>query len=149
MGVRVQAAAFDMGAELNAFAAQVAGTGAGAVVSFSGITRDLASGDLSHMRIEHYPGMTERALGDIRDTAVARFALADAMILHRHGDMAPGETIMMVATAARHRADAFTAAEFLMDYLKSRAPFWKQEITPDGATWVAARDEDEAALARW
>jgi len=145
--VRVQSNPFDMGAELNAFASLV--KGAGAIVSFSGITRDLATGDLVTMRIEHYPGMTEKALEDIRAQAMARFSLADAMILHRYGEMGPGDTIMMVATAARHRVAAFQAAEFLMDYLKSRAPFWKQEITPDGATWVAARDEDEDALNRW
>jgi molybdopterin synthase catalytic subunit len=145
--VRVQKAAFDMGAELNAFAGSV--EGAGAVVSFSGITRDVASRDLDAMEIEHYPGMTEKALAKIRAEAMERFGLADAMILHRHGRLRPGETIMMVATAARHRADAFAAAEFLMDYLKSRAPFWKKEITGQGAEWVAARDEDEDALARW
>lgn len=136
-----------MGAELNAFAESV--EGAGAVVSFSGITRDVASRDLDAMEIEHYPGMTEKALSKIRAEAMERFGLADAMILHRHGRLRPGETIMMVATAARHRADAFAAAEFLMDYLKSRAPFWKKEITGQGAEWVAARDEDEDALARW
>lgn len=145
--IRVQAAAFDMGAELNAFAASVAG--AGAVVSFSGLTRDLSSGDLQVMEIEHYPGMTEAALAAIRTDAIARFALVDAMILHRFGPLAPADPIMMVATAARHRADAFAAAEFLMDYLKSRAPFWKKEITTKGADWVAARDQDEVALARW
>jgi molybdopterin synthase catalytic subunit len=145
--VRVQKAAFDMGAELNDFAESV--EGAGAVVSFSGITRDVASRDLDAMEIEHYPGMTEKALAKIRAEAMERFGLADAMILHRHGRLRPGETIMMVATAARHRADAFAAAEFLMDYLKSRAPFWKKEITGQGAEWVAARDEDEDALARW
>jgi molybdopterin synthase catalytic subunit len=136
-----------MGAELNAFAGSV--EKAGAVVSFSGITRDVTSGDLDAMEIEHYPGMTEKALSKIRAEAMERFGLADAMILHRHGRLRPGETIMMVATAARHRADAFAAAEFLMDYLKSRAPFWKKEITGQGAEWVAARDEDEDALARW
>ena len=136
-----------MGAELNAFAAKV--TGAGAIVSFSGITRDLSTGDLQVMEIEHYPGMTEKALTDIRAQAIARFALTDAMILHRYGRLAPAESIMMVATAARHRADAFAGAEFLMDYLKSRAPFWKKEVTATGAAWVEARDEDEDALARW
>ena len=146
--VRVQEAAFDAGAELNAFTASVTGT-AGAVVSFSGITRDLASGDLDVMEIEHYPGMTEKALAAIRQDAMARFGLSGAMILHRFGRLAPGETIMMVATAARHRADAFEGAEFLMDYLKSRAPFWKKEVTGQGAQWVAARDEDEEALSRW
>jgi molybdopterin synthase catalytic subunit len=145
--IRVQRAPFDMGAELNAFAARV--PGAGAVVSFSGITRDLAGGDLQVMEIEHYPGMTEKALADIRDQAIARFGLADAMILHRFGPLRAADPIMMVATAARHRGDAFAAAEFLMDYLKSRAPFWKKEVTAQGASWVAARDEDEDALARW
>jgi molybdopterin synthase catalytic subunit len=145
--IRVQSAPFDMGAELNAFAASV--PGAGAVVSFSGITRDLDASSLRTMEIEHYPGMTEAALATIRDEAIARFALIDAMILHRFGPLAPADPIMMVATAARHRADAFAAAEFLMDYLKSRAPFWKKEVTKDGADWVAARDQDEAALARW
>ncbi len=145
--VRVQEAAFDMGAELTAFSAEA--TGAGAVVSFSGLTRDTASGDLDAMVIEHFPGMTEKALTAIRAEALARFSLIDALVIHRHGRLAPGDPIMMVATAARHRADAFAAAEFLMDYLKSRAPFWKQEITATGAKWVVPRDEDEAALKRW
>jgi molybdopterin synthase catalytic subunit len=145
--IRVQQDPFDMGAELNAFAASV--PGAGAVVSFSGITRDLASGDLKAMEIEHYPGMTEKALTDIRARAIARFSLTDAMILHRYGPLKPHDPIMMVATAARHRADAFAGAEFLMDYLKSRAPFWKKEVTGQGEAWVEARDEDEDALARW
>ncbi|MBY6202610.1 molybdenum cofactor biosynthesis protein MoaE [Maritalea mobilis] len=147
--VRVQSDLFDMGAELNAFAAAMAKKNAGAVVSFSGLTRDIATGDLDAMEIEHYPGMTEKALAKIRDEAIERFKLSDAMILHRHGRMEPGEPIMMVVTAARHRADAFQGAEFLMDYLKSRAPFWKKEITAQGAKWVAARDEDEDALSRW
>ncbi|MCT4683822.1 MAG: molybdenum cofactor biosynthesis protein MoaE [Roseicyclus sp.] len=145
--VRVQSAPFDMGAELNAFAAGV--TGAGAVVSFSGITRDIATGDLEVMEIEHFPGMTEKALTGIRAQAMERFGLADAMILHRYGPLKPAEPIMMVATAARHRADAFAGAEFLMDYLKSRAPFWKKEVTAAGAAWVEARTEDEDALSRW
>ncbi|MBF9048692.1 molybdenum cofactor biosynthesis protein MoaE [Roseobacter sp. HKCCD9010] len=145
--IRVQSDLFDMGAELNRFAADAAG--AGAVVSFSGLVRDVATGDLSKMIIEHYPGMTEKALGEIADQARFRWSLTDVFVLHRYGEMTPGEPIMMVATAARHRADAFAAAEFLMDYLKSRAPFWKQEIAGDKADWVAARDEDEAALKRW
>ena len=145
--IRVQSELFDMGAELNRFAADVAG--AGAVVSFSGLVRDVATGDLSKMIIEHYPGMTEKALGEIAEQARCRWSLTDVFVLHRYGEMTPGEPIMMVATAARHRADAFAAAEFLMDYLKSRAPFWKQEIAGDKADWVAARDEDEVALKRW
>jgi len=143
----VQADPFDMGEMLNRFAARQ--DNAGAVVSFSGIVRDVASGDLDAMEIEHYPGMTEKALAKIAAEAMARWSLNDAFILHRHGRMGQGDTIMMVATAARHRADAFAAAEFLMDYLKSRAPFWKKEITAAGTAWVAARDEDEDALARW
>ncbi|QBY02496.1 molybdenum cofactor biosynthesis protein MoaE [Rhodophyticola sp. CCM32] len=145
--IRVQADPFDMGTELNRFAASV--PGAGAVVSFSGLVRDVASADLDHMVIEHYPVMTEKALTGIADQARARWSLTGVFVLHRYGRMRPGDPIMMVATAARHRADAFAAAEFLMDYLKSRAPFWKQEITAKGSRWVAARAEDETALKRW
>ena len=146
MTVRVQKAPFVMGAEVDTFTASV--PGAGAVVTFSGLVRD-EGGTLSAMEIEHYPGMTEKALEKIRAEAVERWSLADAMIIHRYGPMSPGDQIMMVATAARHRADAFAAAEFLMDYLKSRAPFWKKEFGADGEAWVAAKDEDEAALDRW
>lgn len=146
MRLSVQSAPFDLGAESLAFAKGAAG--AGAVVTFTGIVRD-NGGALAAMEIEHYPGMTERAIGAIMSEAVARWALVDALVIHRHGRLAGGEMIMMVATAAPHRADAFAAAEFLMDYLKSRAPFWKKELGPDGATWVAAKDADEAALLRW
>lgn len=147
METRLQAEPFDAGAELGAFSSAVAG--AGAVVSFTGVVRDVASGDLTAMVIEHYPGMTERALEEMRQTALARFSLTGARIVHRFGEMSPGEPIMMVLTAARHRADAFAAAEFLMDFLKSRAPFWKKEIKPSGESWVEARDADEEALKRW
>ena len=146
MTIRVQAEPFDMGAETMAFTD--AAKGAGAVVTFSGLVRD-EGGSLSAMEIEHYPGMTEKALEAIRDEALSRFTLDAAMIIHRYGPLEPGEQIMMVATASRHRADAFQAAEFLMDYLKSRAPFWKKERGRDGTSWVAAKDEDEAALDRW
>ena len=146
MSVRVQSEPFDMGAEVDAFTASV--PGAGAVVTFSGLVRD-EGGTLSAMEIEHYPGMTERALEKIRAEAMERWSLTDGMIIHRYGPMKPGDQIMMVATAARHRTDAFAAAEFLMDYLKSRAPFWKKEFGADGEAWVAAKDEDEAALGRW
>lgn len=145
MRISVQSAPFDLGEEARAFTA--AAPGAGAIVTFTGIVR--GDGGLSVMEIEHYPGMTERAITAIAGQAVARWSLIDALVIHRHGHLAVGETIMMVATAAPHRADAFAAAEFLMDYLKSRAPFWKKEIGPDGAAWVAAKDEDEAALTRW
>ena len=146
MAVRLQSAPFDYGAECAAFAQAAAG--AGAVVTFLGLVRDDA-GRLARMEIEHYPGMTEKALAAIGAEAAARWPLADWLIIHRHGVLAPGEAIMMVATAARHRQAAFEAAEFLMDYLKSRAPFWKKEFGADGAEWVAAKDEDEAALTRW
>lgn len=147
MRVVVQADPFDPGAELTGFAA--AQDAAGAVVTFSGLVRDAPGGGLDHMEIEHYPGMTERALTEIAQNARDRWGLADVLVIHRHGALRPAEPIMMVATAARHRADAFAAAEFLMDYLKSRAPFWKKEHLRDGASWVASKEEDEAALNRW
>lgn len=146
MTVSIQSSPFDMGAEVRRFANSV--SGAGAIVTFSGLVRD-DGGRLTAMEIEHYPAMTERAVEAIRVEAMERWALLGAVIVHRYGRLEPGEQIMMVATAARHRADAFAAAEFLMDYLKSRAPFWKKEIGSDGEQWVAARDEDEDALARW
>lgn len=146
MRILVQSAAFDLGAESVAFAAGAGG--AGAVVTFTGLVRD-NGGTLAAMEIEHYPGMTEKAILAIAEQAVARWSLLDALVIHRYGRLAGGEPIMMVATAAPHRADAFAAAEFLMDYLKSRAPFWKKEIGPDGSTWVAAKEADEDALSRW
>ena len=146
MRLSVQTAPFDMGAEATGFAAGA--QGAGAIVTFTGLVRD-NGGQLTAMEIEHYPGMTEAAISAMMDQAVARWQLADALVIHRHGRLAAGEPIMMVATAAPHRADAFAAAEFLMDWLKSRAPFWKKELGADGAAWVAAKDEDEAALTRW
>mmetsp|Transcript_22569 Transcript_22569/g.36805 ORF Transcript_22569/g.36805 Transcript_22569/m.36805 type:complete len:147 (-) Transcript_22569:44-484(-) len=146
MRVVVQDAPFDFGAEADAFAS--GRTVSGAIVTFTGVVRDVEGG-LIAMEIEHYPGMTETALTEIGTQAINRWALEDALVIHRHGSLAPGEMIMMVATAARHRKDAFEAAEFLMDYLKSRAPFWKREVTSEGADWVAARDADEDALKRW
>ena len=146
MRLRVQSDAFDLGAECNAFLASAAP--AGAVVTFTGIVRD-NQGTLQAMEIEHYPGMTERALAAMIQQAVDRWSLTDVSVIHRHGRLLPGEAIMMVATAAVHRAEAFAAAKFLMDYLKSRAPFWKKEIGTDGADWVVAKDADEAALTRW
>lgn len=146
MRLSVQEAAFDLGAEANRFSRDLKGVGA--VVTFSGLVRD-NGGQLTAMEIEHYPGMTEKAISAIMDQAVARWGLADALVIHRYGVLRSGEPIMMVATAASHRADAFAAAEFLMDYLKSRAPFWKKEISANGADWVVAKDSDEAALTRW
>ncbi|MDA7425091.1 molybdenum cofactor biosynthesis protein MoaE [Thalassococcus lentus] len=147
MRIVVQEAAFDFGAEAEAFAA--GRKDMGAVVTFTGIVRDLAQSDLDVMEIEHYPGMTEKALEAIAQEATERWSLGDVLVIHRFGRMAPGDKIMMVATASPHRKDAFEAAEFLMDYLKSRAPFWKKEHSSDGIGWVAAKDEDEDALKRW
>ncbi|MDU8928479.1 molybdenum cofactor biosynthesis protein MoaE [Alisedimentitalea sp. MJ-SS2] len=146
MDVRVQKEAFDFGAEAAEFAA--GHSEMGAIVTFTGVVRD-TDGTLARMEIEHYPGMTEKALRSHADEALTRFKLGDVRIIHRYGPLEPGEMIMMVATAAPHRGDAFQAAEFLMDYLKSRAPFWKKELTADGSDWVAAKAEDEDALDRW
>jgi molybdopterin synthase catalytic subunit len=146
MAVRVQAEPFDLGAESTAFAKGL--RRAGAMVTFTGLVRD-NGGALQAMEIEHYPGMTERAISAMVDEAVTRWSLEDALVIHRYGRLGPQDQIMMVATAAPHRGHAFAAAEFLMDYLKSRAPFWKKELAADGTAWVAARDEDEAALKRW
>lgn len=144
MSARVQTEAFNMAQELRDF-----GAGAGAIVTFSGIVRD-EHGRLIALELEHYPGMTERALAEFGAQAAQRFELSDWRIIHRYGRLAVGAQIMMVATAARHRAAAFAGAEFLMDWLKSRAPFWKREIGPDGpGDWVSAKDEDERALDRW
>ncbi|MFC6688836.1 molybdenum cofactor biosynthesis protein MoaE [Jhaorihella thermophila] len=147
MRVVVQQEPFDFGAEAEAFARGQ--TGMGAVVTFTGVVRDLDTGGLEAMEIEHYPGMTQKAIAGVAEKARDRWSLGDVLVIHRYGRLAPGERIMMVATAAPHRKDAFEAAEYLMDYLKSRAPFWKKEITAEGADWVAAKDEDEAALDRW
>jgi molybdopterin synthase catalytic subunit len=146
VAVRVQREDFDLGAEL---AAMRAGRiDIGALVSFTGLVRDLAAG-LEAFELEHYPAMTEKALRDIEVKARGRWPLQASLIIHRYGPMRPGDQIMMVATASAHRQAAFAAAEFLMDYLKSRAPFWKKETTPAGARWVDAREEDEDALDRW
>ncbi len=147
MDIRVQDIPFDLGAETQAFGRGCSQSGA--IVTFTGVVRDLPGGGLDRMEIEHYPGMTERALRQIADQAMERWQLEDVMVIHRHGVLRPGDRIMMVATASRHRKAAFEAADFLMDYLKSRAPFWKKEYTSDGAEWVAAKDEDEAALSQW
>ena len=146
MRVIVQEGAFDGGAELNAFTA--AQSNMGAIVSFTGIVRDVAAG-LKQMDIEHYPGMTERALEQIAADAMTRWDLGDVLVIHRYGPLHPDEPIMMVATASKHRKDAFEAADFLMDFLKSRAPFWKKEQTFASNDWVASKQEDEDALKRW
>lgn len=147
MRISVQEVPFDLGQESTAFAA--GHRDMGAVVTFTGIVRDLPEDPMEAMEIEHYPGMTEKAIAQMANEALMRFSLGDVLVIHRYGRLVPGDMIMMVATAARHRKDAFEAATFLMDYLKSRAPFWKREISRSGAEWVAATDADEEALARW
>ena len=145
MDIRIQSEPFDPGAVLAA-----TGRGdplVGGVVAFTGVVR--GDGGLRAMEIEHYPGMTERAVRAFAEEATERFGLRDVAVVHRHGRLAVGEAIMMVAAAAPHRADAFAAAEFLMDWLKSRAPFWKKEIGEGGEAWVEAKGHDEAALGRW
>lgn len=144
MSARVQTAPFVLADELAGLEA-----GAGALVSFTGIVRD-DSGRLEAVEIEHYPGMTERALADYGAEAARRFQLTGWRIVHRFGRLPVGAEIMMVAAAARHRHAAFEGAAYLMDWLKSRAPFWKREIDVGGAArWVEAKDSDEAALTRW
>jgi len=147
MRVVVQEQPFDIGAETTTFAA--GHKEMGAIVTFTGIVRDLPGDPLQAMEIEHYPGMTEAALTEIAQLAIDRWKLGDALVIHRYGRLVPGEMIMMVATASKHRKNAFEAAEYLMDYLKSRAPFWKREITDAGESWVASKAEDEDALTRW
>ncbi|PWW03327.1 molybdopterin synthase subunit MoaE [Hoeflea marina] len=146
--VRIQAADFDIAAEI---AAMTAGrTGIGAVVTFSGLCRD-DGGRLESLELEHYPGMAEKAITSIAETAVARFSLNAITAIHRHGRIAPGGNIVLVLAAAPHRRAAFEGAEFLMDYLKTEAPFWKKEHLKDGSSgdWVSAKDADDAARERW
>jgi len=147
MRVVVQEQPFEIGAETTNFAA--GHKEMGAIVTFTGIVRDLPGNPLQAMEIEHYPGMTEAALTEIAQSAIDRWKLGDALVIHRYGRLVPGEMIMMVATASKHRKNAFEAAEYLMDYLKSRAPFWKREITDTGEHWVASKADDEDALTRW
>lgn len=149
MAVRLQSEPLDLGAEAARLAA--GRTDAGAVVTFSGVCRDRADSgaQLVSLTLEHYPGMTEDELGRIEAEARSRWNLADALVVHRYGRILPGETIVLVVTVAAHRKAAFAAAEFLMDYLKTSAPFWKSEETADGASWVAAKDSDDAAAERW
>ena len=149
MTVRVQLADFDLGAEVAALRAD--NRGVGAVASFIGTVRDVSDGArVSTMELEHYPSMTEKALEKIEAAARARWPLLGVTIVHRVGLLAPLDQIVLVAVASAHRGSAFAACEFIMDYLKSEAPFWKKEVTPDGAAkWVDARVSDDAALRRW
>lgn len=148
MSVRVQTEDFDIGAEI----AQLRKGNAkiGAIASFIGLVRDMNEGDdVSTMTLEHYPGMTEKALEDIVAQAKSRWELYDALVVHRVGRLLPLDQIVLVVVTSAHRGDAFSACEFLMDYLKTQAPFWKKEDTAKGARWVDARESDDAAAARW
>jgi molybdopterin synthase catalytic subunit len=141
---RVQTSDFDGGAEI----ARLEALAPGAVASFTGLVR--GDGGLVEMVLEHYPAMTEKALRSIAEEATSRWPLAGLTVIHRHGSLRPGERIVFVGTASSHRAAALEACAFLIDWLKTRAPFWKSERFADGkARWVEARDEDDAAAARW
>jgi molybdopterin synthase catalytic subunit len=148
--VRIQQEDFDLGAEVAALRAS--DLGVGAVASFIGTVRDRNAGhpgEVSTLELEHYPGMTEAAIEQMIDQALQRFDIRAARVVHRVGPMQPGEQIVLVVVSSAHRGAAFQACEFLMDYLKTQAPFWKKETTPEGARWVDARVADDAALARW
>ena len=146
--IRIQEADFDAGTELEALT--VGRRDVGAVASFIGLVREANEGHAIHaMTLEHYPGMTEKALEDICREAHARWEILDTLVIHRVGPLAPGDRIVLVGVSSAHRGDAFQACEFIMDYLKTRAPFWKKEATPEGERWVEAREGDDAAAQRW
>jgi len=148
MPVRVQTEDFDLGAEIAALRA--ADARVGAVVAFVGTVRDVSEGaGVAAMTLEHYPGMTERALEEICAQARSRWDVLDLLVIHRHGELVPTDQIVLVAVTSAHRGDAFAACEFVMDYLKTRAPFWKKETTPQGSRWVDARESDDRAAERW
>ena len=148
MIIRVQCEDFDIGAEIEAV--RTGRTDIGAVVTFTGTVRDQA-GDktIHHMTLEHYPGMTEKELERIVQEANERWSLQACVVVHRYGRLSPGDNIVLVITASAHRQDAFDAAQFLMDYLKTSAPFWKHEESTDGGDWVSERDSDRKARERW
>ena len=146
--IRVQNQDFDLGAELNAMRAGNAKIGA--VATFIGLVRDVNDGaGVSTLTLEHYPAMTQKALGGIVDEARARWDLIDVTVIHRVGELRPTDQIVLVMVASSHRGDAFQACEFIMDYLKTRAPFWKKEASPQGERWVEARESDDLASSRW
>ncbi len=146
--VRVQAADFDAGAEIEAITR--GRVDVGAVASFVGLVRDANDGTrVSSMTLEHYPGMTVKALEDICRQAASRWKLLDVRVVHRVGPLKPGDRIVLVVVSSGHRGDAFAGCEFIMDYLKTRAPFWKREETPQGSRWVEARESDDEAADRW
>jgi molybdopterin synthase catalytic subunit len=146
--ISVQREPFDTAAELAAVVGE--GAGIGAIVSFSGLCRD-EGGALAALEIEHYPGMAEEQIALVADQAERRWPLLGVTLIHRYGRITPGEQIVLVIVASEHRADSFAAADYLMDYMKSRAPFWKREHHRDGTVggWVAAKESDASALARW
>jgi molybdopterin synthase catalytic subunit len=148
MMVRIQTQDFDAGAEM---ARMRSGNPAiGAIASFVGVVRDVNEGDrVSEMTLEHYPGMTEKSIEEIVEQARGRWNVVDALVVHRVGLLKPTDQIVLVIVASSHRGDAFAACEFIMDYLKTRAPFWKKEKTPEGARWVDARATDDVAADRW
>lgn len=145
--IRVQTEDFDIGLEVKRLTE--GRTDIGAVVTFSGLVRDTAEGNLASMELEHYPGMTEKELARIEEEANERWPLQASLVIHRVGKLAPGDNIVLVVTASPHRQAAFEAASFLMDYLKTRAPFWKREDKGGEALWVDARDSDDEAAAKW
>lgn len=147
MRVRLQADIFDPGAETNAFLEEA--HGAGAAVTFTGLVRSLPDDPIATLTLEHYPALAEKQIGKMIDEAVARFSLMRVEVIHRYGTMKPGEPIVQVMTLAPHRRAAFEGAEFLMDYLKTSAPFWKKEEAGNGDRWVSARAEDDHAQERW
>lgn len=148
MPVRVQTEDFDLSTEI--LNLRQGNTGIGAVASFIGLVRDLNhSTTVTEMTLEHYPGMTEKALTEIVEEAKRRWKIIDALVIHRIGPLKPTDQIVLVATSSAHRGDAFAACEFIMDYLKTRAPFWKKEQTESGAHWVDARESDETSVQRW
>jgi molybdopterin synthase catalytic subunit len=148
MTVRVQSEDFDAGAEMARLRA--GDPGVGAIATFVGVVRDLnEDASVTTLTLEHYPGMTEKALDAIVAEARARFTIRDALVVHRVGTLKPTDQIVLVVVTSAHRGDAFDACRFLMDYLKTRAPFWKKEQTPAGARWVEARASDDDAAARW
>ena len=148
MSVRVQTQDFDIGAEIAVL--RKGNAKIGAIASFIGLVRDINEGDrVATMTLEHYPGMTEKALEEIVAQAKSRWDIYDALVVHRIGRLLPLDQIVLVVVTSAHRGDAFAACEFLMDYLKTQAPFWKKEDTEQGARWVDARESDDAAAARW
>ena len=147
MRISVQNEFFDFSTEIKNFSETLENIGA--LVTFTGIVRGQKSQTLDYMVIEHYPGMTEKQIHLIVEEAFKRWKISDALVIHRYGKLDPGEPIMMVATAAEHRIEAFEAAEYLMDYLKSKAPFWKKEVLNGEENWVQSASEDETALSRW